>query len=128
MSSLALRQKAMQMEQRRSSRLVVEIPVGFKTVSGIRECQMANISDHGAKLDLADPPREGVSGWLMLDGSEIYCTVIWSGDRSCGIEFERTLGDQTLMRIAGKQDRQGPAANFGRIQQGRKRSGLVCRG
>ena len=128
MSSLALRRKVAQMERRRSTRLVVEIPVAFKTVSGSRPCQMANISDHGAKLEMPDPPVEGVSGWLVLDGSEIYSKVIWSGDSACGIEFERTLGDYTLKQIVGAQNREAPTANAGRIQAGRKRSGLVSKG
>ncbi|WP_299193478.1 PilZ domain-containing protein [uncultured Erythrobacter sp.] len=129
MSSLAIRQQAVQSERRRSSRLVAEIPVGLRTVSGLRECRMANISDEGAKLELADPPAEGVSGWLVLDGTEIYCKIIWSNESACGIEFERSLGDYTLKQIVGTQDLPtGPAANRGNIQAGRKRSGLVSRG
>ena len=127
MSSLAIRQKMAQKERRRSSRLMVEIPVGFRTVSGTRECQMANISDNGAKLELYDPPAEGVSGWLVLDGAEIYSRVVWSGETACGIEFERTLGDYTLRQIVGAKNSEAPTANTGRIQAGRKRSGLISR-
>lgn len=127
MSSLALRRKVAQMERRRSSRLLVEIPVSFRTVSGTRECQMANISDNGAQLEMADPPVEGMAGWLVLDGAEIYSRVIWSGETTCGIEFEKTLGDYTLKQMVGTQNQEAPTANTGRIQAGRKRSGLVSR-
>ena len=127
MSSLALHRKVAQMERRRTSRPVVDIPVLFKTISGEQECQMANISDHGAKLEMPDPPVEGVCGFLVLDGEEIYCKVIWSGEGICGIEFEKTLGDYSLKQIVGAQNSEAPTANTGRIPAGRKRSGLVSR-
>ena len=129
MSSLASRQQVAQIERRRSGRLLIEIPVGFRTVSGLRECNMANISDSGAMLELSDPPALGVSGWLVMGDDEIYCTVIWANERSCGIEFEKSLGPNTLNLIAGGQTRElGPAANRGNIQMGRKRVSLVPRG
>lgn len=127
MNNLAFRQNTDQIERRRAIRVTVEIPVGFKTVSGTRACHMANISDSGAKLELADPPAEGVSGWLILTDVEIYCRVIWSGDNACGVEFERSVGGSTLKQIIGPQERGGPVVNTGRIQAGRKRSGLVSR-
>jgi hypothetical protein len=125
MNNLAIRQNADQIERRRTIRVMVEIPVGFKTVSGVRECNVANISDNGARLEMLDPPAEGVSGWLILHDAEIYCRVIWADQRGCGVEFERNLGDYTLRQIASGQERDGPIVNKGRIQAGRKRSGLV---
>lgn len=128
MSSLALRQQVAQIERRRSGRLLIEIPVGFRTVSGLRECKMANISDTGAMLEMERPPVTGVCGWLVMGDDEIYCTVVWANERSCGIEFERALGPHTLNKIAGDQTRElGPAANRGNIQMGRKRSSLIPR-
>ena len=128
MSSLASRQHAVQSDRRRSSRLVAEIPVGLRTVSGLRECRMANISDNGARLELSDPPAQGVSGWLVLEGTEIYCRIVWSSESACGIEFEHTLGDYTLKQITGTASGPvGPTANTGKIPAGRKRSGLVSR-
>lgn len=126
MSSLALRQQVAQIERRRSGRMLIEIPVGFRTVSGLRECQMANISDTGAMLHLEHPPATGVSGWLVMGDDEVYCTVVWTNEAACGIEFERSLGTNTLDKIAGDVTRElSPAANRGNIQMGRKRSSLV---
>lgn len=129
MSSLAIRQQVAQIERRRSGRLLIEIPVGFRTVSGLRDCNMANISDSGAMLEMERPPSTGVSGWLVMGEDEIYCTVVWTNEHSCGIEFERSIGPNTLNKIAGEQTRElGPAANRGNIQMGRKRASLVPRG
>ncbi|MFL0356059.1 PilZ domain-containing protein [Erythrobacter sp. GH1-10] len=126
MSSLALRQQAAQADRRRSGRFSVEIPAALRTVSGTRECRMANISDGGAMLELPSPPPEGVCGCLVLGKEEIYCRVVWASETSCGIEFERAIGGEKLAEIAGEQvQRTGPIANVGRIQMGRKRSGLV---
>lgn len=128
MSLFEARMKAAQAERRRSARFTVDIPVILRTVSGDRPCQMSNISDNGAKLELPNPPRQGVSGWLIMGAQELYCTVMWSRERDCGVEFERSLPPASLIEIAGDQARAaGPVANAGNIQMGRKRSGLLVR-
>lgn len=128
MSSLAIRQQIAKAEQRRVPRFTVEIPVTLRTVSGNRACRIANISDLGAKLELADPPASGISACIICGQDEIYCRVIWSEDGACGVEFERALGEAKLTAMAGKQTEQsGPVANFGNIQMGRKRGQLVSR-
>jgi hypothetical protein len=126
MSSLASRQPAAHAERRRSSRLLVEIPVSLRTVSGVRECALSNISDQGAMLEIEAPPPIGISGWLLMGDEELYCTVIWSKVRTCGIAFENTLGAERIDRVVGDHARElGPAANRSNIRMGRKRSGLV---
>ena len=129
MSFLEARRKAAQQERRRSARFTIDIPVILRTISGDRECRMANISDNGAKLETDTPPREGVSGWLIMGGEEIYCTVIWSKEGACGIEFERSLSEDKLVEIAGEQVTETvPVANRGNIQMGRKRGSLLKKG
>ncbi|MEL6877056.1 MAG: PilZ domain-containing protein [Pseudomonadota bacterium] len=129
MTFLEARQKTVHAEQRRTSRFTVQIPAIFRTTSGDRECRMANISDHGAKLETTSPPASGVSGMLVMGEQELYCRVVWSGDDACGIEFERALEEKTLVDIAGEQvAKTGPVANAGNIQMGRKRGRLVAGG
>lgn len=126
MSFLEARQQSVHADQRRSGRFVVAIPAVFRTASGSRQCRMANISDNGAKLETDNPPATGVSGMLMLGEEEIYCTVIWSNDEACGVEFERSIGEAALTEIAGDQVRKSrPVANCSNIQMGRKRGALV---
>lgn len=129
MSFLEARQKAAQMERRRTARFTIDIPVILRTISGDRHCHMANISDNGAKLETPEPPPQGVSGWLIMGKQEIYCTVIWANDSACGIEFERAIGEQTLVEIAGDQVKEaGPVAQAMNIPMGRKRSGRLVAG
>ena len=126
MSLLEMRRKIAQHDQRRSARFIIDIPVVLRTISGNRECRMANISDNGAKLELVDPPREGVSALLVMGAQEIYCTVIWVKDDACGVEFERSMSDDALYAIAGDQVNKAlPVANAGNIPMGRKRAGLI---
>ncbi len=126
MSFLETRQQSVCTDQRRSGRFAVAIPVTFRTASGERLCHMANISDLGAKLETERPPASGVSGMLVLGADEIYCTVIWTNETSCGIAFERSIGEDALAEIAGDQlEKSGPVANAGNIQMGRKRGSLV---
>lgn len=129
MSFLEARRQAAQQERRRSARFTIDIPVTLRTISGDRECRMANISDNGAKLETDTPPREGISGWLVMGGEEIFCKVIWSKDGACGIEFERSLSEDKLVEIAGEQVTETvPVANRGNIQMGRKRGSFLKKG
>ncbi|MEE4199204.1 PilZ domain-containing protein [Erythrobacter sp.] len=126
MSFLAARNNGVCSDRRRSERFEVALPVIFRTTSGDRRCHLANISDHGAKLETDDPPAKGVSGMLILDHGEFYCTVSWSNGIACGIEFERSIGEAKLTDLVGEKARQGgPAANCSNIQMGRKRGSLV---
>lgn len=129
MSFLEARQKVAQMERRRAARFAIDIPVILRTISGDRNCRMANISDNGAKLETADPPREGITGWLVMGSQEMFCKVIWSNDTACGIEFERAIGEDMLAEIAGDQVREKlPIAKAMNIPMGRKRSGRLVSG
>lgn len=122
MSLYEARIQAAQRERRRTARFTIDIPASFRTVSGDRQCRMANISDNGAKLDTDNPPREGITGWLLFGELEIFCKVIWTNDSSCGVEFERAITERTLIDIAGEQAQpRGPVASTGNIQMGRKR-------
>lgn len=126
MSFVEARQPDVQSDQRRSGRLVVAIPVEFRTASGTRQCDMSNISDKGAKLETSSPPPVGVSGMLNLGDEDIYCTVIWSNEKACGVEFEHKVQEGTLSNMPVEEARKsGPVASCNNIKMGRKRSALV---
>lgn len=123
------RMQAVQAERRCASRLTIDIPACLRTIGGDRKCRMANISDEGARLETSTPPRQGVTGWLVLGDHEIFCKVVWANETACGIRFERAIKTSTLIDIAGEQALpRGPVANAGNIQMGRKRSGLIVAG
>lgn len=126
MSSLSIRQEAAQTDRRRSARFPTEVSVILRTVLGNRKCRISNISDDGAMLETESPPPEGIAACLLMGEDEIFGTIKWSKDGACGIQFERAIGENKLVEIAGEQvQRTGPVANVGNIQPGRKRGRLV---
>ena len=128
MSNLETRQRVANADRRRTARFVVEVPAFIQTVIGERPCRIANISDSGAMIETDDPPPAGIAARLVLGDGDIFCTVVWSNETGCGVEFEDSIGDHTLKQIATEEIKEaGPIANVGRIQAGRRRSGLVIR-
>lgn len=126
MSGYEARIQAAQSERRRSARLTIDIPACLRTIGGDRKCRMSNISDEGARLETVNPPRQGVTGWLVLGEHEIFCKVVWVNEAGCGVQFERAIRNSTLIEIAGEPaEPRGPVANADNIQMGRKRSGLL---
>ncbi|MGB3712250.1 MAG: PilZ domain-containing protein [Erythrobacter sp.] len=132
MSSLAFRQQALQADRRRNARFTTEIPVTLQTVLGNRQGRISNISDRGAMIEVSSPPPENIAACLILGEEELFCTVVWSNEDACGVEFDRAIGDAKLAEIAGEeleqQRERGPVANVGNIQPGRKRGRLVAGG
>lgn len=126
MSLLEARRNAIAAERRAAVRFTVDIAAKWHTVSGDQDCNMANISVGGAKLELAKPPAEGITGYIVFSAYELFCKVIWANETSCGVEFERPITERALVAIAGDQARKlGPVAQSGNIQMGRKRSGRL---
>ncbi len=126
MSSLDFRKQAAQQDRRRSARFIVEVPAFIQTVVGKRPCHISNISDQGAMIETDNAPPAGIAACLTMGETEIFCTVKWSDKGKCGVEFENPLLDTTLAAIATEQVQpQGPVADVGRIQMGRKRGRLV---
>lgn len=107
-------------------RISFDCPACFRTISGDREARLANLSEQGAKVLIASPPRDGMSGWLIFAGHELFCKVIWASSDSCGVEFERPLSQQAFFLLAGLEAAaSGPVARTGNIPLGRKRSSLL---
>ena len=129
LSNLVSRMEAAQKDRRRTARFVTDIAVVLRTVLGNRDCRISNISDLGAKLEMATPPPEGIAACLIMGREEIFCTVKWSQESACGVEFDRAISDRLLNEIAQEEVKKaGPVANRGNIQMGRKRGRLVAGG
>ena len=120
------RQNTAPKERRRSERYPIDRAASFRTISGVRQGRLENISEDGAKLVIAQPPKEGISGMLGIDGQEYFCAVIWVNTDACGLEFERSLPLKTILDLTGAEDNSGAhIARTGNIPLGRKRSGRL---
>lgn len=126
MSNLDHRRQVAAADRRRSARFIVEVPAFIETVVGRRSCHISNISDIGAMLETDAPPPAGIAACLSLGEHNIYCTIKWSKENTCGVEFDRPINDAVLAGVASETEHTpGPVANLGRIQMGAKRGKLV---
>ena len=126
MSNLDHRRQAATSDRRRSARFIVEVPAFIETVVGRRSCHISNISDMGAMLETDAPPPAGIAACLSLGEHDIYCSVKWSKETTCGVEFDRPINESLLAGVASEtKPTPGPVANVSRIQMGAKRGQLV---
>lgn len=85
--------------------------------------QLWDMSEAGARLQLADPPPVGATALLRWTGREAVCTVVWADGEMCGIAFTRPVSPEVVAEAAGlNRVVDLPIAQVGNIAQGRKRS------
>ena len=134
-----------QIERRRATRLLIEIPVMLECAGIVHTCHMTNISDTGARLETPTPPVQNSPAFLVMGEERIACQIVWVRQQSCGIHFDHNLGQTRLDIITSASPTVTPeadplctpapstnhtpasqnAAPFARF--GRKRAGLIAR-
>lgn len=123
MAFLNVHTAAVQPDRRVARRYLVDCPARLAIAGGERGGKLSDLSEHGAKLDVAHPPLPGTTGFLRWNGEEHYCKVIWSNERRCGLRFERpitlALVEATCSHVEVSLK---PVAALGRIPLGQKRS------
>ena len=84
--------------------------------------QILDLSDRGARLQIAAPPPVGAPALLKWHSHECYCTVAWAADNECGLRFDKDLAQTVLATCAETHSaRIKPAAALDRIRIGTKR-------
>ena len=120
-----------QIERRRSTRMLIEIPVTLATASDLHKCHMTNISDAGAMLETPAPPNPGTPARLVMGDDVVQCQVVWARQQMCGIKFDHSLGADKLGSITSETGKAqskagGTAPSNGHSPYGRKRASLVA--
>jgi|GEM_PF-997054 len=113
------------LERRGAARLHVECPVRIRTPGSDRRGAMVDLSATGARVELADPPREGSTVLLEWLGHDAIATVIWTSSDGCGLVFEKRLAASLVAqcaRVEPAADDETIAAAVGNIPLGRRRS------
>jgi hypothetical protein len=114
---------AMQPDRRVARRHLVDCPARLAIAGGERDGRLSDLSEHGARLDTAQPPLPGTTGFLRWNGEDHYCKVIWSNENRCGLQFERpitlALVEATCSHVEVSLK---PVAALDRIPLGQKRS------
>lgn len=123
MAFLNVHTAAVQPDRRVARRYLVECPARLAMAGGERDGRLSDLSEHGARLETAQPPQAGATGFLRWGGEEHYCKVIWSNEGRCGLQFERPIAlglvEATCSHIEVSLK---PVAAVGRIPLGLRRS------
>jgi hypothetical protein len=119
-------QASLPIERRVSGRARADCEARLQTPGGDWRGRLWDLSETGARVQVANPPAEGVLALLKWNASEVFCRVVWSADDMCGVVFERPLAGSVVAETVGHEvavDR-GPAASVGSIPVGQRRSRL----
>lgn len=135
-----------QIERRRATRMLIEIPVTLECAGVVHTCHMTNISDTGARLETPAPPTKGSAAFLVMGEDRIACRIVWVRQQTCGIHFDHNLGEARLDTITSASptvtpepyppnaaeppaspDKTTPSRRTSAAQFGRKRAALVAR-
>ncbi|MGE3691953.1 MAG: PilZ domain-containing protein [Novosphingobium sp.] len=89
-------------ERRIAARANVDVPAMLQTPGGTRSARLADLSETGARVLVGDPPKAGIVALIQIGEREIFCRIVWAGDDSCGIAFEKALSSELVAVITGK--------------------------
>ena len=123
MAFLNIHTAAVQPDRRIARRYLVDCPARLALAGGERDGRLSDLSEHGARLETAQPPAPGTTGFLRWGKEEHYCKVIWSNETRCGLQFDRPIPtrivEATCLHVEVSLK---PVAALGRIPLGEKRS------
>lgn len=117
-------------ERRSSARFRFSMPAELHLPGGVRQGLLSDLSEGGAKITIDNPPGKGATVKLCWSRYEEFCRVIWTGDKSCGVKFERAISSAIVLETLGQDEEiiSGPVADHSNIPLGRKRRRLGAGG
>ena len=112
-------------ERRTALRTRIDVPAKLHTTSGDQMARLADISENGAGLSLHDPPSVGTPGVLKWRSYEVFFTVAWASDDSCGVLFDAPISSELVLEtVRNSALKNNRPAEPSRIAQGQKRAKL----
>ena len=120
-------QAQLPIERRSAGRARTDCPVRLQTPGGDWHGRLWDLSEAGARVQVASPPAQGTMCLIGWQTNELFCRVVWSTDDMCGVLFERPISSATVMETLGEPEPEmpgGPAASVGNIPIGRRRGQL----
>ena len=118
---------AQPIERRAVGRARTDCPVRLRTPGGDWNGRLWDLSETGARVEVAGPPAQGVTCLIGWAANELFCRVVWSADDMCGVLFERPIARAVVLETLGEPEPEapsGPAASVGNIPIGRRRGQL----
>jgi hypothetical protein len=115
-------------ERRVALRNRINLPARMHTASGDQSVWLADISEYGAGISLSNPPKVGMPGVLIWGSYEVFFTVAWANDDSCGVMFDASISSEIVLEAIRKGAlKNNRLVEPSRIANGRKRASLCKR-
>jgi hypothetical protein len=114
-------------ERRAARRLRVGCRATLRTLTGDISGHLWDLSETGARIQIAHPPAAGATALLKWEADEAECSVVWATGGMCGVAFQRRIDDAVVVATAGLTRLiEEPIAALHNIPLGRKRSAQVA--
>lgn len=114
-------------ERRAAGRARTDCTARLRTPAGDWHGRLWDLSEAGARVQVDNPPAQGVTALIAWPGAEVFCRVVWSAEDMCGVVFERPIAASTVLATLGAPEPEtpaGPAASVSNIPVGQRRSRL----
>jgi hypothetical protein len=114
-------------ERRSASRARTDCPARLRTTGGDWHGRLWDLSEAGARVQVKNPPAQGMTCLIGWATNELFCRVVWAADDMCGVQFERPIPHSVVLETLGEPEPEapsGPAASVGNIPIGRRRGHL----
>lgn len=89
--------------QRGHARVRIGVPARLVTMNGTSSCVLIDVSQSGARVCAAEPPRVGATVIVERISPELFGTVEWQRGDKFGVRFDTmlTLDDVVQLRQLG---------------------------
>lgn len=114
-------------ERRAVGRARTDCPARLETPFRKWHGRLWDLSESGARIQVADPPVQGVSAIVSWPGAEVFGRAVWSAEDMCGVMFERPISREVVRQTLGQAEaapESRRAASVGKIPLGKRRSRL----
>ena len=78
-------------ERRAVGRARTDCPARLQTPGGNWYGRLWDLSEAGARVQVENPPAQGVMCLISWKANELFCRVVWSADDMCGVLFEKPV-------------------------------------
>ena len=85
--------------RRANARARLMIPASLVLLSATFRCRLDNLSRTGARVSVGGLPRCGEDGFLRCGELDVFCTVVWVRDDSCGLIFDLPLPKDNVIAM-----------------------------
>ena len=81
---------------RNCNRLRLNVTAALVLTHETRPCQLVNIASHGARVRMDKPLSKGSTAIFTFHELKLYCSVVWSNGKECGLRFEREIEQEDM--------------------------------